>query len=80
MASPPSRTRREGVLRSPRPIATFAAGMAAACLLAACGGGSTEAPEDPGTPLDRFAVQVAQIWKGSREGGFFLMVGRKTDE
>jgi len=25
--------------------------MAAACLLAACGGGSTEAPEDPGTPL-----------------------------
>jgi SAM-dependent methyltransferase len=36
-------------------------------------------PESPGTPLDRFAVQAAQIWKGSREGGFFLMVGRKPD-
>jgi hypothetical protein len=36
-------------------------------------------PTSTGTPLDRFAVQAAQIWKGSREGGFFLMVGRKPD-
>jgi SAM-dependent methyltransferase len=33
--------------------------------------------EPPSTALDRFAVQAAQIWKGSREGGFFLMVGRR---
>jgi SAM-dependent methyltransferase len=36
-------------------------------------------PESAGTRLDRFAVQAEQIWKGSREGGFFLMVGRKPD-
>jgi SAM-dependent methyltransferase len=36
-------------------------------------------PESAGSAFDRFAVQTAQIWKGSREGGFFLMVGRKPD-
>ncbi len=30
-----------------------------------------------GTKLDHFAVQAGQVLKGSREGGFFLMIGRK---
>jgi len=36
--------------------------------------------EAPSSVLDRFLVQAAQIWKGSHEGGFFLMVGRKSSK
>jgi len=37
-------------------------------------------PELPGTPLDHFLVQTREIVTGSREGGFFLMIGRKPEE
>ena len=35
------------------------------------------APESPGSRFDRLLVQGVQIWRGSKEGGFFLMIGRK---
>jgi|GEM_PF-33669 len=34
-------------------------------------------PTPAGSKLDHFQVQAQQILKGSREGGFFLMIGRK---
>lgn len=34
-------------------------------------------PQDPGTPFDRFFVQLGMIFTGSREGGFFIVIGRK---
>jgi carbamoyltransferase len=46
---------------------------------AALPSGGLFTPESPGTAVDRFLVQTAQIWKGSREGGFFLMVGHKPE-
>ncbi len=36
-------------------------------------------PESPGTAFDRGIVQAAQIWRGSKEGGFFLLIGRKKN-
>ena len=36
-------------------------------------------PAKQGSSLDRFVVQTAEIWRGSHEGGFFLMVGRKPE-
>jgi hypothetical protein len=30
-----------------------------------------------GTRLDRFFVQVGMLLSGGREGGFFIMIGRK---
>jgi carbamoyltransferase len=45
------------------------------------GGGPADAglfaPESPGSRFDRMLVQGAQVWRGSKEGGFFLMIGRK---
>ena len=35
-------------------------------------------PESPGTGFDRMLVQGTQIWQGSKEGGFFLMIGKKS--
>jgi len=35
-------------------------------------------PESPGNGFDRMLVQGAQIWRGSKEGGFFLMIGKKS--
>ncbi len=32
---------------------------------------------DRGTPLDHFLVQAREIVTGNREGGFFIMIGRK---
>jgi SAM-dependent methyltransferase len=34
-------------------------------------------PTPPGSPWDHFLVQAQQVLGGSREGGFFLMIGRK---
>jgi carbamoyltransferase len=34
-------------------------------------------PEQPGTALDHLIAQGVQIVTGNREGGFFLMIGRK---
>jgi hypothetical protein len=34
-------------------------------------------PEPEGTSLERVLAQWRQIATGSREGGFFLMIGRK---
>jgi uncharacterized protein YbaR (Trm112 family) len=34
-------------------------------------------PETPGNSFERLAVELGMIRSGSREGGFFLMVGRK---
>ena len=33
-------------------------------------------PEPAGNTFDHFLVQVEQVWRGNREGGFFLMIGR----
>ena len=34
-------------------------------------------PQPRGTALDRFLVQAGQVVAGQREGGFFLMIGRR---
>jgi carbamoyltransferase len=39
--------------------------------------GNLFAKTDKGTPLDHFLVQSREIVTGSREGGFFIMIGRK---
>ena len=38
------------------------------------------APMPRGTALDHFWVQLKQVFTGSREGGFFIMIGRKPEE
>ena len=38
------------------------------------------APESPGNGFGRFLTQGAQVWRGNKEGGFFLMIGRKNAE
>jgi SAM-dependent methyltransferase len=48
-------------------------------------GGGTEdgtlfSPEACGNAFDHFLVQCEQIWRGSKEGGFFLMIGRVDGE
>lgn len=34
-------------------------------------------PEPPGGAVERFLCEVAQLWSGSREGGFFTVIGRR---
>jgi SAM-dependent methyltransferase len=34
-------------------------------------------PEEPGNPLERFAAELGMTLRGSREGGFFVVVARK---
>ncbi|MFQ5511607.1 MAG: class I SAM-dependent methyltransferase [Candidatus Krumholzibacteriia bacterium] len=42
------------------------------------GGESLFEPQGRGKPLDRFLVQAAEVFApGQREGGFFIMIGRK---
>jgi hypothetical protein len=41
------------------------------------GHGNLFEPTDQGTKLDHFLVQSREIVTGSREGGFFIMIGRK---
>ncbi len=31
----------------------------------------------PGNPVERCLVEIGMITKGSREGGFFMMIGKK---
>ena len=33
-----------------------------------------------GTKLDRFFVQLGMLLRGGREGGFFVMIGRKKSQ
>ena len=35
------------------------------------------APRDPGTALSRILSQLAALGNGYREGGFFIMIGRR---
>jgi SAM-dependent methyltransferase len=35
-------------------------------------------PEKPGNSLERLLVELPMMFRGSREGGFFVVVGRKT--
>jgi carbamoyltransferase len=44
------------------------------------GGSGLFSPSRPGSAWDRFAVQAQQIVAGSREGGFFIMIGRRPEE
>ena len=37
-------------------------------------------PEPQGTALDHFLVQGREVINGSREGGFFIMIGRKPEK
>jgi carbamoyltransferase len=37
------------------------------------------APQDPGTSMSRVTSQIASLANGYREGGFFVMIGRKRD-
>ena len=37
------------------------------------------APRDPGTAVSRFMSQVASIGSGYREGGFFIVIGRRRE-
>ena len=41
------------------------------------GRGNLFEPTGEGTKLDHFLVQSREIVTGSREGGFFIMIGRK---
>ena len=34
--------------------------------------------EEPGNAVERFLVELPMMFKGSREGGFFTMIGRKN--
>jgi hypothetical protein len=34
-------------------------------------------PERPGSSFDHLLAQAAQVVTGNREGGFFIMIGRK---
>jgi SAM-dependent methyltransferase len=36
------------------------------------------APKDPGSAISRFLSQVANLSSGYREGGFFIVIGRRT--
>jgi hypothetical protein len=36
-------------------------------------------PADPGSAWDHFRVQMTQIVAGNREGGFFVMIGRRPE-
>ena len=36
-------------------------------------------PESAGNALERFAVESAMAFRGSRQGGFFIMIGRKGE-
>ena len=38
------------------------------------------APRDPGTAVSRFMSQTASMGNGYREGGFFIMIGRRQRE
>jgi ubiquinone/menaquinone biosynthesis C-methylase UbiE len=38
------------------------------------------APRDPGTALSRIASQLADMGSGYREGGFFIVIGRRRPE
>ena len=35
-------------------------------------------PEEPGNWLERAIVELGMIRSGSREGGFFIVIGRKS--
>ena len=35
-------------------------------------------PEEPGNWLERLMVELGMIRSGSREGGFFTVIGKKT--
>jgi hypothetical protein len=35
------------------------------------------APRDPGSAVSRFLSQLANISSGYREGGFFIVIGRR---
>jgi len=37
-------------------------------------------PEAPGSALERFLVEQGMAWKGSKEGGFFIVIGRRPRE
>src|SRR5207248_10846434 len=34
--------------------------------------------QSPGNAMDRALSQARQVWTGSKEGGFFVMIGRKA--
>jgi hypothetical protein len=34
--------------------------------------------ESPGNALERFLVELGMAFRGSREGGFFTVIGRRT--
>ena len=36
-------------------------------------------PMQAGTKVDHFLAQAKQIFTGNREGGFFIMIGQKTN-
>ena len=40
-------------------------------------GASLFEPQPRGTALDHFVVQATQVLAGQKEGGFFIMIGRK---
>lgn len=37
-------------------------------------------PEAPGNPLERGLVELSQAFRGSREGGFFTVIGRRPEQ
>jgi carbamoyltransferase len=41
------------------------------------GGGDLFAPTERGSAMEHFLTQVAQVVSGNREGGFFVLIGRK---
>jgi SAM-dependent methyltransferase len=36
-------------------------------------------PQRPGTTMERLAVELPMMFKGSREGGFFIVIGRRPE-
>ena len=34
-------------------------------------------PEEPGNVFERLVVELSMIFRGSREGGFFIVIGQR---
>ena len=56
---------------------SFVRGLPSPTLGAAPAGDALFAPEPAGNAFDHLLVQTEQLWRGNKEGGFFLMIGRK---
>ena len=58
----------------------FVRGVPSTTLAGGSADGGLFTPEPAGSAFDRLLVQTEQLWRGNREGGFFLTIGRARGE